>query len=363
MLGALFKGLGSLFEKSLSVSGDVGHFLKYISGYTKQELKEAATASTKEVGRILGRKEQAAARLANLGLDYQEKLMLKAGMSFAKSPRLAENTLRYEKAYASRQRAVNFGLTKLLPAAGFYTAGQVGAAFIENRSEMQKSYLGEKEHTSRYGTSAQTAASIVRGAGNILGIESILGINPIQGTIAGFKQFKKFRKAKAIYNQAKKRAAPYTKIKNTTSPIPSDPVRDRALHRLKTSKKMIKKYQSYMLGVNSAPLVAGATVGAFAYATASGTESPYFLGALGLGLVASPVGRAVGKFVAKYPKESVLAAGVLSAGAAVGVNRPHYAAAEGNITDVSYARESATTKLNYSTAGIVQSIHNNRRKI
>jgi hypothetical protein len=36
-------------------------------------------------------------------------------------------------------------------------------------------------------------------------------------------------------------------------------------------------------------------------------------------------------------------------------------AAEGNIEEVIPARQSAIRRLNYSTAGLVQSIHNNRR--
>jgi len=480
MLGALFKGIGSLLEKGLGAAGDAGHFIRYTTGLTGQELKAAGRASSRKVGRILGREEQAAASMANRAASYGERFssrvvetskvaestkvaevskvyrdpttgkFLQSGKKTTFAPagsmytpygqklvsgspiRVPQNTARYERAYASRQRAINFGLNRLLPAAGFYAAGRLGGALIENRAEMQKSYLGEEEYTSKYGTSAQTAASIVRGAGTFLGIESLLGVNPVQGTIAGFKQFKQFRKASAVFKRARRREATYAKISRPASPtataplrptakvrasrraeaaarsgrnqrnrtarrqdqlnrrkdtklrsrtgpgsqqeflnrgsiVPRSPQRKYAQTRLARAEKRLESTATYLRGVNSTPLATAAVVGAVGTIGLSQADTPFGLGvtagALGLGLSITPLGKGIGKFVSKYPAESLAGVGALTAGAAIGMRRSHYASAEGNIEDVSYERESATSKLNYSTAGLVQSIHNNRRRM
>jgi hypothetical protein len=428
VLGPIFKTLGGLLEKGLGAAGDAGHFIKYATGLTGAELQTARRASFKKVGRILGREEQASARMLNQAATYQERFMRKEGISFAATPRLAENTARYERAYASRQRAINFGLNRLLPAAGFYAAGQIGGAFIENRAEMQRSYRGEESYTAMYGTSAQTAASLVRGAGTILGIQSLLGVNPVQGTIKGVGDYRKFRRANAVYKRAVKREASYAKLGRPVAPGATDPIRQTAgaraarraearggrrrarserrqqelnirkearlaskgpgsrratereylnrgsvvprspqrkyaQDRLARADKRRLRHQNFLTGINASPLSYAGLGLAAGVGVIAGADNPYALGITAgigaIGIAASPVGR----FIARNPLESVATAGVLTAGAAVGMSRQHYVAAEGNISDVSYARESPVSKLNYSTAGLVQSIHNNRRRM
>ena len=56
-----------------------------------------------------------------------------------------------------------------------------------------------------------------------------------------------------------------------------------------------------------------------------------------------------------------VAAATIATGAAIGGSIPAPAAAEGNIEEVMYNKTSPVRKLTYSTAGLVQSIHNNRR--
>lgn len=442
VLGPIFKTLGGLLEKGLGAAGDAGHFIKYATGLTGVELQTARRASFKKVGRILGREEQASARMLNQAATYQERFMRKEGMSFAAAPRLTENTARYERAYASRQRAINFGLNRLLPAAGFYAAGQIGGAFIENRAEMQRSYRGEESYTAMYGTSAQTAASIVRGAGTFLGVQSLLGINPIQEGVATVKRFKNFRIARAVQKRAVQREATYAKLGRPvapgSAPVP-EPIRQTAgaraarraearggrrrarserrqqeLNRRKearleskgpgsrkaiereTERKYLNTQREYLNRGSVVPrspqriyaqnrlkranqrLEASNIFGAnFVAAGGIAAAAGFATGSLYMGLPATvaltalvteapkafPMTRAAARFIAKYPLESVATAGVLTAGAAVGMTRQHYSAAEGNISDVSYARESPVSKLNYSTAGLVQSIHNNRRRM
>jgi hypothetical protein len=69
-----------------------------------------------------------------------------------------------------------------------------------------------------------------------------------------------------------------------------------------------------------------------------------------------------GGFIVKH-RAPIAAAGVaIGAGAAIGMSVPSPAAAEGQIESIQYDKQSPIQKLNYSTAGIVQSIHNNRNR-
>lgn len=440
MLGTIFKGLGSLLGKGAEALGDVGHFAKYATGFTGQELKAAGTESIKKVGRILGREEQRIARQFNRSEQYAERVSsrvtqvsrierdaatgryINKGLGYVKEDpfRVAENTARYERAYASRQRAINFGLNRLLPAAGFYAAGQIGGAFIENRAEMERAARGKESYDAMYGTSAQTAASIVRGAGTFLGVQSLFGISPIQEGVATVKRFKNFRIARAVQKRAVQREATYAKLGRPVAPGATDPIRQTAgaraarraearggrrrarserrqqeLNRRKETRRRATEREylnrgsvvprspqriyaqnrlkranqrldaSNIFGANF--LAAGGIAAAAGFATGSlymGLPATVALTALVTEVPkAFPMTRAAGRFIAKYPISSTLGVGALATGAAIGMSKTHYPAAEGNISDVSYSRESATTKLNYSTAGIVQSIHNNRRKM
>lgn len=414
----IFKGLGSLLGRGVEALGDVGHFAKYATGFTGQELKAAGRASSKKVGRILGREEQRIARQFNRSEQYAGRVSSRVtqvsrverdaatgkytnkGLGYVKEGpfRVAENTARYERAYASRQRAINFGLNRLLPAAGFYAAGQIGGAIIENRAEMQRAYRGRESYDAMYGTSAQTAASIVRGAGTFLGIQSLLGINPVQEGIATVKKFKKFRKAAAVAKRAK-RLSTMQKVSEVAASekyLKPKGISILTADYVHPSGTMFRQFPGSSVPVNLGSKAGETFVKGKAKALKTATKrmesiikfGPNFLTAAGVtagagvaagalyapGLTAIvalapevakafPITRAAGRFVARYPVSSMLGVGALGAGAAIGMSRTHYPAAEGNISDVSYGRESATTKLNYSTAGIVQSIHNNRRRM
>lgn len=67
------------------------------------------------------------------------------------------------------------------------------------------------------------------------------------------------------------------------------------------------------------------------------------------------------EFLKKVAKPVAIGTGFIAAGAAIGLTRRPYAAAEGNVTSVEYDRESTVNRLNYNTAGIVQALHKNRR--
>lgn len=119
---------------------------------------------------------------------------------------------------------------------------------------------------------------------------------------------------------------------------------------MESKKRMAGLYSGSILGTAAA--VGGA--GAILY------PEPMTAIALtaGIGTIMAP--KAVG-FALRHKAAVAVAGATVATGAAIGMNTPRYAAAEGNIQEVNYARQSATQKLNYSTAGLVQAIHNNRR--
>jgi hypothetical protein len=114
-----------------------------------------------------------------------------------------------------------------------------------------------------------------------------------------------------------------------------------------------------------AGVVAGALYPETAGGFALGLAGTSILGAkairLGMGAKVKDVINPVPKFVTKYPLQTLATSATLATGAALGMSTTPAASAEGNIEEVTYGRESTIRKLNYSTAGLVQSIHNNRR--
>jgi hypothetical protein len=443
---------------------------------------------------------------------------------------------------ASRARARSLIGRRLLPAAGFVGAGMMVGSYIENRAQERRAYYGQEGYTARYGTSADTAASIARGAGYFLGAQTLMGINPFQGAArlgsrvasatrhrsklfaarmsvsdsatqaerfgqmrravaadrlvsprvrvsrptgsysnmtrgeidrAGFSLIpgaeaearayaqrrvqahirsidpssptgmtglkvtgtgrparrqtvvnserrvrQRERRKQEVYNEAYNRKASAIiskqsqqasvnvynqqrgvergalrsrvrrRIKDQTldrtenrlfdggyrteqirvssvAMQPNKPTRDRLARidkRISQSDKATEKFKLAGFNLNvfgkgtavaALAGVAGATVGSYPIETVLG-------GAVAGAVLAGPP--AVGGFILKHRAPLLAAGAVVGTGAAIGMNMPAPAAAEGQIESIQYDRQSPIQKLNYSTAGIVQSIHNNRSR-
>ena len=411
-----------------------------------------------------------------------------------------------EAAYqGTKKKALSFLNRRVAPAALAYGGGQLAGSYIETRAEERRAYYGNRAYEKRYGTSAETAASLVRSAGSIIGASALLGMTPsIRRGIAEFgprralkaqmrlatKEMDKelrsvarhrvesqfFRRTKIptesnltfqelsrgrgpgqnsmdflmkglsraersnvnlrlrtigakeaekevarIYNRkllpqqqhaARRRYKQEEKIIRKGEKKEYRELKRKQKQTQKNMETEVAKPSSSRMNPlapftvkNPNPKGLGQSDITPAYTAATGrlSASKKALAAMGpsqfssvrkaikygsiatgigatmepvidnpLGSFLTGVGITVGAAAALRPMTALkfvrsaavpvgVAAATIATGAAIGGSIPAPAAAEGNIEEVMYNKTSPVRKLNYSTAGLVQSIHNNRR--
>jgi len=519
-------GVGGAARAGVGAGRGVGDVLSYITGRTGKLIDLETARTIKTQGNALritasdraqqtfyntvrrGRSEFAAQPRI---LSQREQAAYNFDVAGGRVRGPITNTQGLQDAMASRARARSLIGRRLLPAAGFVGAGMMAGSYIENRAQERRAYYGQEGYTARYGTSADTAASIARGAGYFLGAQTLMGINPFQGAarlgsrvvntakfrartaaarsrLEGAERFGAMRNAVRAERAANPIVRPRGRFKNLDDGElrrsqfnPGDPynkgssLSDRLLHKRHTEahdyatrrvQSHIRGTQPHMTGTGrpsrrqaavnterrarqrertkqeiydeayrrrasaiSARETQQAEFAAFRTKTRQAVKermsslaqqratsalnmkmpmtdpavqsriaridkrtakesmqiAGFNLNVFGRGAVATalagtgaayvasnPIGTAVvtgglagimkGGFIVKH-RVPIAAAGVaIGAGAAIGMNVPAPAAAEGQIESIQYDRQSPIQKLNYSTAGIVQSIHNNRSR-
>lgn len=124
-----------------------------------------------------------------------------------------------EAAYqGTKKKALSFLNRRVAPAALAYGGGQLAGSYIETRAEERRAYYGNRAYEKRYGTSAETAASLVRSAGSIIGASALLGMTP--SIRRGIAEFGPRRALKAQMRSARRemdaslRTAARTKAEN-----------------------------------------------------------------------------------------------------------------------------------------------------
>ena len=133
-----------------------------------------------------------------------------------------------------------------------------------------------------------------------------------------------------------------------------DDIQKRAKSGYKKSMNLMRTNQNFLGPITST--VAGIGVAGLAAPLVLGQEPTTIAATAAAGLAIKSAG-----FIKRHPAGVALTAATFASGAAIGMNITPSPAAEGNIEEVIPARQSAIRRLNYSTAGLVQSIHNNRR--
>ena len=260
----------------------------------------------------------------------------------ARSVRILEHTAR------TRSRANNFLSKKLAPAAIYGAASQTYAAYIENRAEQQSAYMGSSEYSARYGNSAQNAASVVRGVGTGMAAGRLLGITGAGVGRAAVNKVvrtaKKFNKTGDIIGRSKDRIQA-SRAAGRAAP-------QREVDRIKSMNRTRFKAAA-SLGYSTVPALAG--LGALATLWSPETSIGITAGAAAL-----TAGRPVLKYMWARKAAALTTMGTIGAGAGLGMSKEPYPAAEGNIEDVQYNQRSTVDRLNYSTAGLVQSLHRRR---
>lgn len=256
-------------------------------------------------------------------------------------------------------------------AAGYIGAGYLGSAFISNQGEQARAYYGDKEFESRFGS----GFDIMAGASKVLGFglagAAAMGIDPIStaldipGRVSKGARYYAASKLKNIYKKSSKN------FFNTDYPSRSpgfNPklTRDAIDKKIRRQDKRMNKNNPYRglgmaIGVATATAggMAGAAIGspmAFAASVAIPTV------AVDLGLTALSRGKfGMTPWMMRNKAAVAMTGGGLALGGAMAMNRPNYPAAEGNILSAEYDRESVVKRMNFSTAGLVQALHKNRK--
>ena len=375
-----------------------------------------------EGGTVLGYNFKRVKTKAGEGPGYEVSLEVKKGVA---DPRYAVNTTKYEKALASRSRARKFLFGRMLPAAGIITGGYIGGAVMRNITEERKAYYGEEMYASRYGDVGETAAGLIETAGLVFGGGAALGITPISGAARfgkkvfgkrglitgariGIRGFVRHGGSKILAIPSKIRASIsgrtarenfLDRFKPHMTGTGRPPKRrrevksqrrsrqqerlareteqaarkerlardgyDENLNRLPERKKRAEKSYKKAIKLKNANQDFLGPITKMAVLTGTaGLAGSLVLGQeptlLAAGAATSLAIKSAG-FIKRHPAGVALTAATFASGAAIGMNITPSPAAEGNIEEVIPARQSAIRRLNYSTAGLVQSIHNNRR--
>ena len=168
---------------------------------------------------------------------------------------------------------------------------------------------------------------------------------------------KQFRREQKTFNKTLRKERKSLEKELKKKNVSLTPEMKNLKERVGRQTKLVKQNQR-RAGLYTTPLLAAGAVGGVAAVALYPEPMTAIALTAGIGALAAP--GAVG-FALRHKAALGVAAATVATGAAIGMNTPQYAAAEGNIQEVNYARQSATQKLNYSTAGLVQAIHNNRR--
>ena len=298
--------------------------------------------------------------------------------------RLSGQSARFKKT------VINRGLS----AAAFVGAGYAASGIIQNAAQQERAYRGKSMYDSMYGDSANSASSLAIGAGYFFGAESLFGVNPVQGVM---RYHKKTKHLKADMRKARRRANdlnawnptdPKKRHKDKRKPDysnavdPKDPRRrqqyedylvrgdrDKTLYGPQPleAERYIRAQRVADAGVHKRHgihLIPGLSTGLVAAGGILALQSPYMAGTAAVGvstMLTLGASKKLRGIIRNNPGKIAAGAATVVTGAAIGVNRPLYPSAEGNIESVVEDKQSPISKLNYSTAGLVQSIHNNRR--
>jgi hypothetical protein len=237
------------------------------------------------------------------------------------------------------------GIGQRVGLGGMYLgAGWVGSKLAENFTENQKAYYGESRFKSYYGSFGESASSMVFGLGALMGISAGLARDPISRALQ--------ERRNSIWRAT--RASRMESIRTNPRYSPSRKIQkrmylDSEYEKATSGARLTKKY----LAVNAIMIAS----------TSLGLAGPAAIAAQ-VGVGAAGLAGAAGLGVAAVKAPATMA--TLGVGGYVGwqvATHHNSTMAEGNIIDMRQYSDSAVRRMNYSTAGLVQALHNNNRKI
>jgi hypothetical protein len=240
-------------------------------------------------------------------------------------------------------------LSRFVKPLAYAVPGLAGAGYIMHKGKEMENYYGSSRYSSYYGQGRETAAGISAGAGLFYGIMGMLHKDP--------------------YSRIKTSLNFWTKERHllkTASPVKEAMIRSSPGLGTGWGKSSTSKAASFLVGATRVGTWVGMT-SAPSYFTGTGMITSAVGGTLtagaisGLGLGAMAVGRrgVNPSHLLGFAGSVAAASGGAYAGwkLASNVNAP---AAEGNI--IGFDQGSPTSRMNYSTAGLVQALYKNRKQ-
>lgn len=191
---------------------------------------------------------------------------------------------------------------------GYLGAGAAVNTYLEADERYQRSYMGDEAFEARFGSGYSTMMGVTTGLSYGLAAFSVFKKDPISAV---------GKRATAVGNLYKNR------YKGPISSIG---------RRARDARRAAKKRENSV------------------YSKSAEVSKP--------ASKKKPIRKQKGYFESRVVPTALIG-GAAYAGAYVGGEMPRYAASEGNITNATYNR--APTRMNFNTAGLVQSLHHNRK--
>jgi hypothetical protein len=284
----------------------------------------------------------------------------------------------------------------------YFAAGQGASSYIQFAADERRNYYGDKGYEQRFGSGADTLSGSAEAVGLYYGIFGALGRDPIS-RIKNTGMLKYARHQNRVHAKVTGKVTGRLNAKSSdilgrdphygagpklvqgrrTFPRPGHEYGDRARFVNEPSKNrrigaLTSQYKSHSPEAikKLADTPRAGIVRPLAWASVLGMPSGHAGEAMGwlgenAGASAGVVGAGIGGFAAGYAitkmgaSKSLIGAGVIGGAGYMGyrtASRDNNAAAEGTITSFDRYNSSGVGRMNFSTAGLVQALHNNNRR-
>ncbi|MHA2063495.1 MAG: hypothetical protein ACXABY_03845 [Candidatus Thorarchaeota archaeon] len=281
-------------------------------------------------------------------------------------------------------KSINAGTAARRVGAGaaYISGGYALSAGVANQAQMARAYYGETEYTRRFGDQFDRMGGMARTAGWIGGITAFLGKGPVSMMMTPFKDvgrlgrrmqlgavsFSHARKLRKAYPGATSIRTSYRQALRDYKPgARAVALQDEAAFA-RSPTELARGYRearrAYRTYAKASPLwkntavLGTAALGGYTFSESLGGYGPAIVG----GAVGLRLGVPMAKAAGRRPLLTGGIVGATAAGGMFGARTPMYASAEaGNISYRLNDEPSALSRMSFSTSGLVQSLHHNRR--
>ena len=258
------------------------------------------------------------------------------------------------------------GLTsKLLLTGGYVGAGALASAYIGKQADMKRAYYGESRYNSYYGNGAENLAGVASGVGMFFGTMALLGRDPVSRLRGSYRYWRDAGLGRLDAGQGVSQFAGRSGRSLLQDPGVSQTIKAKISSTprmgmpLTPTKSLFKNVVAEAAGWARQGLTYAAMGGSVAY-------SPEVIGygAGGAALIMGGAGLLKLNKKTGLPILGSFASTTAAIGAGVGTahyvnTRKAHQAAEGNI--VGFSENNVIERMNWSTAGLVQALHRNRK--